>query len=216
MSRTITSEISRIIRELCDLIDPTTFNKSEFLEKLAEVEDIVDNFLTTVNYGDKITDMKFKAIKSCIDEYVELVKAIKREVYLSNVSGLRELLLDLDSKIRDLFRTVNLIRSDTSSVFKILDDKGYSFGVDELYELDSKINSLSPSAKRVIKALIDSPLKAATVTDLAKRCGMVDEDGRPISDFSRVIEEILSTIPEMVSLDASAGGRSTLLKWRGW
>jgi len=218
MATTITAEVSRLIRKMHEYTDTTTFDKNKLLELLTELEDLIDMYLTGVNYGEKITDMKFKAVKAVIDEYVELVKTIKRSILEANVTELRDQLIELDTKIRDMLRTINLLRADNKGVaaFEILEETGYSFGMDELSELDTRINRLSPTAKRVVKAVIDSPIKAVSLAELARRCGMVDEDGRPSARFAKVIEELLSTIPELISIEPSKGGSGTIIRWRGW
>jgi len=215
--KTITGEISKTISEMLELVESSLFDRRELLNKLDYIQDLVDSYITGLDYG-SLTDMKFKAIKAEIDSYVEQVKQVKEDILNANVAGLRQALLDLESKIRSLFRSLSLLRGEGSeiSAIRLLEESGYSLGIDELGEIDSKIKRLSPQAKRVIKALIDSPLKAVPLGELAKRLGYIDEEGRISSDFQKVIEEILSAIPSLVSLDPTEGGRGYVLKWRGW
>lgn len=218
MATTITAEVSRIIRKMHEYTDPATFDKNKMLELLSELEDIVDAYLTGVNYGEKVTDLKFKAVKAVIDEYVGLVRSVKKNVLDAKVSEIREQLIDLDMKIRDMLRTINLLRADSKGVvaFELLEESGYTFAVDELSELDARISKLSPAAKRVVKAVVDSPIKAVSLVDLARRCGMVDEEGKPSSKFAKVLEELISTIPELIAIEPARGGTGTIIRWRGW
>jgi len=216
--RAITSEISKRIREMHEYTNAATFDRKLLLEKLAEIEDMMDAYLSSINYGDRITDTKFKAVKACIDEYVSLVKSIKKDILDSNVTDLRDDLVELDEKVRELVRTINILRSDSTgiSALEIMEDAGVPIGFEDLSDIDSRIDRLSPVAKRLIRAVVDSPVKSIGVSEAAKRIGMVDDSGRPTSSFKKVLDEILSTIPEYISIEPMKSGKGTVIRWRGW
>jgi len=216
-SKTITAQISSIIAEMLDSVDSALFERKILLNKLSVIQDLVDSYITSLDYG-HITDMKFKAIKAEIDSYDEQVKQVKEAIVNANVDGLKQALLDLETKIRNLFRSLSLLRGEGGdiSAIRILEESGYTLGMDELAELDSKINRLSPPAKRIIKAVIDSPLKAVPLSELAKRLGYVDENGKILTDFQKILDEIMSSIPNLITLEPAAGGRGIMLRWKGW
>lgn len=215
--KTITQEISSKIHTMIGLLHPAVFDKATLNNMLTEIEDIVDSVITTSKVGgSRMTDTKFKAVETCIEDYESLVKEIKMDIYAQELGEVRSKLIELDAKIRKLIRTINLLSSEEKASFRILDESGYTFSIGELSEIDEKICKLSPTAQRVLKAVIDSPLKAVSISDLARRVGAVDSEGKVSSDFHEVIGEITSTIPELVALEPTSSGKAFVLRWKGW